>query len=143
MTGIKLITSPEQYFLESLDAAYKKYPNENEWMVKPYLAKVLTKFLISDSLWVQEDNKLKHPTLAFLLKEAVETEDLSIQKQKYQHLGDVALYISGVFPDSLNRKLVDVDYYIQMGSSAYLKVYQYSEVSGVLLIFYLIILIVV
>jgi hypothetical protein len=29
------------------------------------------------------------------------------------------LFISGVFADSLNRKLVDVDYYIAMGGNAY------------------------
>ena len=36
-----------------------------------------------------------------------------------KRLGDVALFISGVFADSLNRKLVDVDYYIAMGGNAY------------------------
>jgi hypothetical protein len=36
-----------------------------------------------------------------------------------QRLGDTALFIAGVFADSLNRKLVDVDYYVAMGGSAY------------------------
>jgi hypothetical protein len=31
----------------------------------------------------------------------------------------VALFISGLFSNSLNRKLVDVDYYIAMGGGAY------------------------
>lgn len=31
----------------------------------------------------------------------------------------MALFIAGVFSDSLNRKAVDVDYYVAMGSNAY------------------------
>jgi hypothetical protein len=34
----------------------------------------------------------------------------------------VSLYVAGFFQDSLNRKLVDVDYYIGMGGAAYQQV---------------------
>ena len=34
-------------------------------------------------------------------------------------LGDRTLYISGFFGDSLSRKVVDIDYYAQIGGSAY------------------------
>jgi hypothetical protein len=34
-------------------------------------------------------------------------------------IGDTSLYVSGFFADSLARKLVDVDYYISIGGSAY------------------------
>jgi hypothetical protein len=34
-------------------------------------------------------------------------------------VGDLSLFISGFFSDSLNRRLVDVDYYIQLGERAY------------------------
>jgi hypothetical protein len=36
-----------------------------------------------------------------------------------QRIGDVALFIAGFFADSLAHKLVDLDYYIYMGGSAY------------------------
>ena len=36
-----------------------------------------------------------------------------------QRIGDVALFISGFFADSLAHKAVDVDYYVHMGGSAY------------------------
>jgi hypothetical protein len=36
-----------------------------------------------------------------------------------KRLGDVALFISGLFSGSLNRKVVDIDYYIAMGGTAY------------------------
>jgi hypothetical protein len=41
------------------------------------------------------------------------------QRDGLRKVGDLSLFISGFFSDSLNRKLVDVDYYIQLGESAY------------------------
>lgn len=39
--------------------------------------------------------------------------------QILRRLGDAALCVSGFFADSLNRKVVDVEYYIDMGGGAY------------------------
>jgi hypothetical protein len=114
----KLIVNANEYFLEAVTSAAHKYPLKHASLVKPYLASLLSKFLLSENLFVTEEQQLRNPTLAFLLKEAIEAP-LNEQKPKYQHLGDVALYISAVFPASLNKSLVGVDYYIQMGSSAY------------------------
>ena len=36
-----------------------------------------------------------------------------------RHLGDHALFVSGFFGDSLARKVVDIDYYQQIGRTAY------------------------
>jgi hypothetical protein len=41
------------------------------------------------------------------------------QRDELRHVGDLSLFISGFFSDSLNRRLVDVDYYIQLGEHAY------------------------
>ena len=39
-----------------------------------------------------------------------------------RRLGDIALYYSGFFPDRFRRKMIDVDYFIQMGETAYYSV---------------------
>ncbi len=36
-----------------------------------------------------------------------------------KEIGDTTLYVTGFFSDSLTRKLVDVEYYMAMGESAY------------------------
>jgi hypothetical protein len=36
-----------------------------------------------------------------------------------KEIGDTSLYMSGFFADALSRRLVDVDYYMAMGGSAY------------------------
>jgi hypothetical protein len=41
------------------------------------------------------------------------------QQEALRQVGDLSLFITGFFADSLNRSLVDVDYYIQLGEYAY------------------------
>ena len=41
------------------------------------------------------------------------------QRASLKQIGDVSLFISGFFSDSLRRKLVDVDYYVSIGGCAY------------------------
>jgi len=41
------------------------------------------------------------------------------QRASLREVGDASLFISGFFADSLRRKLVDVDYYVSIGGSAY------------------------
>lgn len=56
--------------------------------------------------------------LAIQLGRALETGGLE-QRARLRELGDVALFVSGFFSDSLRRKVVDVDYYMSMGEYAY------------------------
>jgi hypothetical protein len=41
------------------------------------------------------------------------------QRDELRQVGDLSLFISGFFADSLTRSLVDIDYYIQLGEYAY------------------------
>jgi len=41
------------------------------------------------------------------------------KRSSLKQIGDRSLFISGFFSDSLNRKLVDVDYYVSIGGCAY------------------------
>ena len=41
------------------------------------------------------------------------------QRASLKQIGDLSLFISGFFSESLNRKLVDVDYYASIGGCAY------------------------
>lgn len=41
------------------------------------------------------------------------------QRVALRRVGDLSLFISGFFSDSLNRKLVDIDYYVALGGYAY------------------------
>jgi len=43
----------------------------------------------------------------------------SQQRVSLREIGDLSLFMSGFFSDSLKRKLVDVDYYVSIGGWAY------------------------
>ena len=84
-----------------------------------YLTNLLTTFVRSDRFyeWTPEGPTLT--PLALLYGEVLNSPS-SIQKQKMlQRLGDVALFIAGLFAESFQRKCYDVDYYIGMGGAAY------------------------
>ena len=51
------------------------------------------------------------------------------QRARLRSLGDLSLFVSGFFSDSLNRKPVDVDYYVSMGEYAYGSLSRFEEAS--------------
>jgi hypothetical protein len=57
--------------------------------------------------------------LAMIYKEALDAPSTKERYVMLRRLGDVSLFISGMFAQSLNRSLVDIDYYVAMGGNAY------------------------
>src|SRR5262249_47949126 len=86
-----------------------------------YLVNLLNQFMTADRLKTQGE------PLALMMKAALEQDVPEAQRQLFRQVGDVSLYVAGYFQDSLNRKLVDVDYYIDMGGTAYKQVSLRSE----------------
>ena len=84
-----------------------------------YLVNLLTTFTHTQALYEKTADGLQLKPLAMLYADAVAATSTEERNLALKRLGDVALFISGVFTDSLNRKMVDVDYYIAMGGNAY------------------------
>jgi hypothetical protein len=120
-TSLALIGSAKEYFHQSLQEALLERKIETYPVVQNYLVTMLEYYLLTDNLFKEENSsgKKTHETLAeMMLKASSSTPRVRIELLK--KLGDTALYISGFFGDSLQRKIVDVDYYIDMGSTAYI-----------------------
>jgi hypothetical protein len=84
-----------------------------------YLVELLTRSIESESFFGKTaDGKPADHFLVGLYGEYMQGSP-EVKRQTLQRLGDVCLMITGFFPDSLNRKLVDVDYYAGMGGAAY------------------------
>jgi hypothetical protein len=84
-----------------------------------YLVSLLHEFLKAERLrWGAEQGLEDETPLALVLARAL-SAGLREQVRLLKGLGDRALYISGVFSDSLARQVVDVDYYVSMGELAY------------------------
>jgi hypothetical protein len=84
-----------------------------------YLVNLLCGFVRSDELFDHSADGVMLQPLATLYSRALNSSGIEEQRQHLQKLGDIALFIAGVFSYSLNRKIVDVDYYIAMGGNAY------------------------
>lgn len=84
-----------------------------------YLGNLLTSFLYSDRLYEQTPDGVMMKPLAWHYQEAVSARSPKERTAALRRLGDISLFISGLYAQSLSRSLVDVDYYISMGGTAY------------------------
>ena len=87
--------------------------------VKNYLSELLQFYILSDHLFSELDSsgKKQLQTLAELYLNS-HGSPVSM-KNNLKKMGDTSLYISGFFMESLKKKMVSVDYYINMGRQAY------------------------
>jgi hypothetical protein len=116
-----LLMSPEQHFTEVLQEACKERKIKSFPLLETYLVHLLKHYLNSKNLFspLQDDSTEKIPqTLAEMYLTAMNTEPPK-NKEIMKALADRALYVSGFFGDSLQRKIVDIDYYADIGSAAY------------------------
>lgn len=84
-----------------------------------YIVNLLTGYLRADQLFEPGADGLSIRPLALMYAQALEAQTVRDRDSSLRRLGDVALFISGLFANSLCHSLVDVDYYIQMGGNAY------------------------
>ena len=111
--------SLHSFFHQSVQGAIRNQQLEASDASVQYLANLLTLFSRSEDLFEQSSDGIHLKPLALMYADAVEHSTAAGRVRILQKLGDTALFITGVFADSLNRKIVDVDYYIAMGGSAY------------------------
>ncbi|MDH3531785.1 MAG: hypothetical protein OEO82_02590 [Gammaproteobacteria bacterium] len=105
------------YFRTSIDEVITKQGVEVDPHAAHYVVNLITLFARSEEFYDDEGCGLK--PLALMLADAADAPNVELRAQSLQRIGDVALFISGFFIDSLASKAVDVDYYIYMGESAY------------------------
>lgn len=121
--NLTLITHPDGYFHELITKALGQQRIATQPETEFYLVNLLNKFMVTERLYPQApQGGSREEPLAFMIKEALETLQPQAQKEMFRHIGDVSLYVAGYFQESLNRKLVDVDYYIDVGGTAYQQV---------------------
>ena len=119
-----------EHFSAALQSAARNQDVALRDITAKYLVNLLTEYGESAALTAVTDSNRQIKPLATLYGEALEAPTSEHRRRTLQKLGDLALFISGIFSDSLNRKLVDVDYYIGMGEAAYCSVYDSLQVDA-------------
>jgi hypothetical protein len=112
-------TTPAEFFQASVGAAMERQSLEADASTVYYLVSLLTHFIRAENLFQETEDGIELRPLAFIYADAVAGTSRVDRHGALRRLGDVALFIAGFFADSLDRKAVDVDYYIAMGGGAY------------------------
>ena len=106
--------SPVEYFKELVDGAIEHQRLHATELAADYVVQMLAAFAERPA----PDGRADETPLAIRLAEALDSAGVK-QRVGLKQVGDVSLFISGFFSDSLKRKLVDVDYYASIGGYAY------------------------
>lgn len=123
-----IVASPKEFFSLTVKEAIESTHTEATPLIENYLVNLLQFYVNADNLFdeVTEDGKRRQETLAERLLRAASAEP-PLRLELFKRLGDSALYVSGFFGESLKRKVVDIDYYADMGCAAYATLAQDCE----------------
>lgn len=102
--------SAVEYFKELVDVALARQHISAGELTSFYVVNLLAGFLQRPAA---DDGPL-----ALRLARALDCGGLQ-RRTTLREIGDLSLFMSGFFSDSFRRKLVDVDYYVAIGGSAY------------------------
>ncbi len=121
--------TPEQHFSEAVKEACENRHIKTQPMVEVYLVQLLQHYVDTRNLHLhlQTDLKERPPeTFAEMYMTAISAENPK-NRELMRIVADRALYLTGFFGDSLQRKIVDLDYYIEIGSAAYSNLHSWTK----------------
>jgi hypothetical protein len=103
------VSSIEEFFRGEVDRAFRDRGLTPGTMTEHYLVHLLAAYAAQP---------IEERPLALKMLEAVEAAPRE-RRTQLREIGDTSLYVSGFWTESLDNKLVDVDYYIDLGGTAY------------------------
>ncbi|MGH9350446.1 MAG: hypothetical protein ACRD26_24620 [Vicinamibacterales bacterium] len=113
--------SPVEYFKDLVEAAITHQGLTAGELTSYYVVNLLAGQVSRDPAEAQDDE-----ALGIRFVKALQAGG-SRQRDGLRRVGDLSLFISGFFSDSLNYSLVDVDYYIALGERAYGSLARHSD----------------
>lgn len=113
MGTIQTTQNLQEFFYHLVRSAIEKQRLTVSAEAEYYLVQLLYRFAK-----LERGERIEDQTLVSLLHQALEASETA-RVQLLKQVGDLALYVAGYFPESLSRKLVNVDYYMRMGGHAY------------------------
>ena len=101
--------SLEEFFRDEVDRAFRDRDLTAGALTEHYLVQLLATYAAQP---------IEDRPLALKMLESVEAPPRE-RRHQLREIGDTSLYVSGFWTESLCDKLVDVDYYIDLGGTAY------------------------
>ena len=114
---IQVYAQPSDYFQELITQAAQDTQKSSRKESVQYLASLLNDFLKArtEALNLSTFDNLT-PSLALMEAGALATGN---QFRLYKKIGDVSLFVSGLFLNALARSMLDLDYYKTIGEKGY------------------------
>jgi len=116
LTAIQAEKNTLEFFHKHVKKSIKNQNIEITEISEHYLVHLLADFTLTQKAF---NLKRKDDRPLALIYHQAQFETANNKIKIFKDLGDFSLFITGFFPDSLNRKVNDVDYYISLGKSAY------------------------
>jgi hypothetical protein len=113
------VSNLREFFRDSIDSAIDSQGASVDPHTSHYVVNLLTLFARSEELYEDDGDSYGVKPLALMLADAATADSLHQRSNSLQRIGDVALFTAGFFPDGLADAPVDIDYYINMGGTAY------------------------
>ena len=117
--GVVQVHNLRDYFRESIDTVIDNQGVDVDPHAAHYVVNLLTLFARSEDLYEDHGEAYGLKPLALMMADAAAASSAVERTFSLQRIGDVALFIAGFFADGLAHKLVDLDYYIHVGGTAY------------------------
>lgn len=119
--------TPMEFFREQLERAMEHQRVSTSQFTEYYLVNLLTSCVKGEHPPGEEG--VDETPLALLYVRAVQASRAE-RARLLRTMGDTALFMSGFFSDSLDRRLVDLDYYRSMGGHAYARLSRLDDPVG-------------
>jgi hypothetical protein len=112
--GLFRSESPLEFFKEQVEGAMERQRLKTSEWTSYYVVRLLADFVTPE----HGEAGLGHEPLGVRLAKALQADGVA-QREGLRSVGDASLFLAGFFADSLNRRLVDQDYYVSLGGYAY------------------------
>ncbi len=116
---VRPVASLQEFFKDSVADAMAKQGLAADDHTAYYVVNLLTLFARHETLYEAGKTGGGLQPLALLLAEAADARDRETRNWILRRVGDTSLFVAGFLGDGFARKLVDIDYYIDMGGAAY------------------------
>jgi hypothetical protein len=119
MDRVHAVASLQEFFKDSVATAMAKQGVAADDHTAYYVVNLLTLFARHESLYDKATPGPGLQPLALLLAAAAESGSPEVRNATLRRVGDTSLFVAGFLGDGFARKLIDIDYYIDMGGAAY------------------------
>lgn len=118
MPRIRPVKNLRDYFQQSVADSLRRNDIRVDDLTSGYVVDLLTLYARSEQLFEPGTDGPALRPLATVLADAVDSSTVE-RNRALRRVGDQSLFVAGFLGDYLRTRIVDLDYYVSMGGSAY------------------------